>query len=415
MKWNIVLLVFLVIFSSTSVEGQKKGKNLTAQYTNWVNEALIYRYNFAEDEQPVSFKDWTPNLEKIKKLGFNVVSIGCVQSHYRDSLGSIWIRDFNATDHRLGKVSNLKSLTTSAHDLGLKVIIDWIPDQIAADHQWRVEHSGWFILDSIVINSGLLPNLDFGIPDVQLEMATEMNFWIKNCNIDGFNITATTKFEDYFWRGIIKSIESNKQLLYIGDSSVVGLFSEKMLLRCPALHEMIELTEQREILVESLGGFIESKFQASRNIVLNDLFSISVDEDDPYRHAKLVLAFALKGIPEFSEMFVQVFTTADSIHFNRCLKNMLTLNSKKIPKSKEELVIIRDPDQSTVLILKKTVGNVSNYFMWNFNSAPVRIQANVLAEDDYFTNILDSEPQLFEGIDRSFVVPGFDCLFLTTQ
>src|SRR2546428_10747909 len=55
----------------------------------------------------------------------------------KGTLGSYYAaRDYISVNREFGTIGDLASLVTAAHDVGLKLIIDWVANHTGNDHIW---------------------------------------------------------------------------------------------------------------------------------------------------------------------------------------------------------------------------------------------------------------------------------------
>ena len=63
----------------------------------------------------------------------------------KGTLGSYYaVKDFNAVNPAFGTLDDFKETVRKAHDLGMKVIIDWVPNHSGRDNVWVAEHPDWY-------------------------------------------------------------------------------------------------------------------------------------------------------------------------------------------------------------------------------------------------------------------------------
>ena len=84
-----------------------------------------------------------------------------------------------------GNLDDFKDLVAKAHDLGMKVVIDWVPNHTSWDNKLTVEHPEWYVKDS---NGKFIPPIGFDWTDViQLDwskkelqdyMIDALKFWM---------------------------------------------------------------------------------------------------------------------------------------------------------------------------------------------------------------------------------------------
>ena len=61
------------------------------------------------------------------------------------TLGSYYAcSDYTATNPEYGTVEDFKRLVGQAHELGFKVMIDWVANHTGWDHRWAREHPEYY-------------------------------------------------------------------------------------------------------------------------------------------------------------------------------------------------------------------------------------------------------------------------------
>ncbi|MCS6927579.1 MAG: alpha-amylase family glycosyl hydrolase, partial [Candidatus Binatia bacterium] len=92
---------------------------------------------------------WTPHLERARRLGFNWVFVN--PFHYAGYSGSLYaIKDYYAIDPRLvdpvagPPAAQLEQMIRTAHELGLKLMMDLVINHTAFDSPLVTEHPDWY-------------------------------------------------------------------------------------------------------------------------------------------------------------------------------------------------------------------------------------------------------------------------------
>ncbi|RYZ25010.1 MAG: DUF3459 domain-containing protein, partial [Chitinophagaceae bacterium] len=93
-----------------------------------------------------------------------------------------------------GSMEDWKNLVNKAHNMGMKVIIDWVPNHTAPDHPWVKQHPDFFIRDSVTGIPVHQPGtdwtdtrkLDFKNRQLWDSTISSMKYWVAETGIDGF-------------------------------------------------------------------------------------------------------------------------------------------------------------------------------------------------------------------------------------
>ena len=125
--------------STTSASGTSAGTSSTAG-TEWWRDAVIYQV------YPRSFKDSngdgmgdlggvTQKLPYLKHLGVDAVWLSPFYLSPQHDAGYD-VADYRTVDPRFGSLEDFDRLREEAHRLGLKIIVDLVPNHTSEDHEW---------------------------------------------------------------------------------------------------------------------------------------------------------------------------------------------------------------------------------------------------------------------------------------
>jgi 1,4-alpha-glucan branching enzyme len=97
-----------------------------------VKDARIFELNIASFTKDGTFEGAKEKLNSIKELGFNAVEIMPVENTYSFNWGYDGVDKFATAEH-LGGPDGLKDFVDYAHNLGINVIMDMVPNHIGPD------------------------------------------------------------------------------------------------------------------------------------------------------------------------------------------------------------------------------------------------------------------------------------------
>ncbi len=97
-----------------------------------VQDARIYELNIASFTKKGTFDSAKARLKSLKELGFNAIEIMPVENTYSFNWGYDGVDKFAPSEH-LGGPDKLKDLINYAHNIGLNVIMDMVPNHIGPD------------------------------------------------------------------------------------------------------------------------------------------------------------------------------------------------------------------------------------------------------------------------------------------
>ncbi len=198
-----------------------------------VAQEVFYEVNFRAISDSGDLKGAEARLPAIRKLGATVVwlmpiyPVGQVRS--AGGMGSPYsVADYIRVNPELGNLADLQSFVKRARGLGLKVILDWVPNHTAWDNPWLTQHKEWYRQDAagnVIIPPGTVwqdvAQLDHKNADMRAEMTRSMEFWLDKADIDGFRCDAADFITRDFWQPLIAAlrVHSPKKLLLLAEGT----------------------------------------------------------------------------------------------------------------------------------------------------------------------------------------------------
>ncbi len=125
-----------------------------SKYTaaNWVHHTNIYEVNLRQYTGDGTFNAFVRELPRLQDMGVEILwfmpihPIG--RSGRKGILGSYYsIEDYHATNPEFGSMDDFKNLVNYAHELGFKVIIDWVANHTSNDNVWIQSDKDFFVQD----------------------------------------------------------------------------------------------------------------------------------------------------------------------------------------------------------------------------------------------------------------------------
>jgi len=226
---NATVIVFAC--SSISYFGctKKKYNDLNARLSaDWVKTAIIYEVDLRSFSKGGTFKALEAQIPELRKLGITIVSLMPIhpigELNRRGKLGSPdAVKDFYAVNSKFGTLEDFKSLVNSAHQQGLKIIINLVANQAAWDSQLLMEHPDWFVHNeegAIVApnsESSDVAQIDYNQHELRKYMIAMMKFWIQKIDIDGFRCRSAELIPIDFWDVARSELDKIKPVLMISE------------------------------------------------------------------------------------------------------------------------------------------------------------------------------------------------------
>jgi alpha-amylase len=195
----------------------------------WIEQGNIYEVNTRQYTPEGSFQAFEKHLDRLKNMGVQTLWFMPIQPIGKEgrkgALGSYYaISDYRNVNPEFGTIDDWKALVDKIHGLGMKVIIDWVPNHTAPDHPWVKNHPEFYIRDSV---SGIpvhqpgtdwtdTRKLDFRNQQLADSMIAVMKFWISETGIDGYRCDHAQGQGKDFWKrcnAALKALHKNILML----------------------------------------------------------------------------------------------------------------------------------------------------------------------------------------------------------
>ncbi len=194
----------------------------------WAHSTNIYEVNLRQYTGEGTFDAFAQYLPKLKGMGVETLWFmpltPIAQKNKKGSLGSYYAcSDYTSINPEFGTLDDFKRLVKQAHEMGFKVILDWVANHTGWDHVWTTAHPDYYLKDSVTkdfqIASGMddIIELDYKNPALRKAMKDAMKFWVTECGIDGFRCDLAFWVELDFWKEARKELDAVKPLFWLGE------------------------------------------------------------------------------------------------------------------------------------------------------------------------------------------------------
>jgi len=202
----------------------------------WIKTAFIYEVFVRAYSPEGNFQALAEDLSRLKSLGVDCIWLMPIfpigEKHRKGSMGSPYsIRDFKSINPDLGTESDLKNLVTSAHQLGIRVILDIACNHSSWDNLLIEEHPDWYTQDTdgniIAPNADWSDVADFNYNQTGLReyMWEVLEYWVKEFNIDGYRLDVAELVPDDFWRTALTRLQKiNPDILMLAEGDHPRLY-----------------------------------------------------------------------------------------------------------------------------------------------------------------------------------------------
>ena len=217
-------------------------------HPEWSRNATIYEVNVRQYTPEGTFAAFERHLPRLKRLGIDILWLMPVQpigqKNRKGSLGSYYaVADYTAMNPEHGTEADFRHLVDAAHAQGMRVILDWVANHTAHDHEWIAAHPDWYVhradgtISNARDNEGRetdwtdVAELNYDNPAMRQAMIGEMRWWVERMGIDGFRCDVAGGVPMDFWmqaRTALKAVKPDLFLLAEAES--------------PEMHQVFDMT-----------------------------------------------------------------------------------------------------------------------------------------------------------------------------
>jgi glycosidase len=199
------------------------GETKVLQHPSWSKNATIYEVNVRQHTPEGTFVALERDLVRLDSLGVDIHPIG--EKNRKGSLGSYYsVKDYKAVNPEFGTLDDFKRLVRSAHDKGMRIILDWVANHTAWDNAWITEHPDWYTRDTAgnvlapVPDWSDVADLNYDSKDMRRAMIESMQFWVKEADVDGFRCDVGMMVPTDFWNETRTSLDSLKPVFMLAEA-----------------------------------------------------------------------------------------------------------------------------------------------------------------------------------------------------
>ncbi len=180
-------------------------------------DATIYELNTRQATEEGTFAAAETLLPELKESGVDIIWIMPIQKigvlERKGTLGSYYaITDYCEFNPEFGTRADFEHFLAKAHELGMKVILDWVANHTAPDSEWT-KNDGWHYRDSlgnlmVQYDWTDISKLNYGNQDMRAEMKKAMHWWMDSIGIDGFRCDVAGEVPTDFWNDVMAELRA---------------------------------------------------------------------------------------------------------------------------------------------------------------------------------------------------------------
>lgn len=197
----------------------------TVNHPEWSRNAVIYEVNLRQYTPSASVKEFGTHLPRLKELGVDILWFMPIhpisEVNRKGELGSYYaVKDYKAFNPEFGTIEEFKEVVDSAHALGMKVILDWVPNHTGCDNAWVAEHPEWYSKNEKGEMYGPFDwtdvyELNYDNQEMRNAMIDALKFWLTDINVDGYRCDVAGEVPTDFWEEARPQLDAVKPELFM--------------------------------------------------------------------------------------------------------------------------------------------------------------------------------------------------------
>ena len=246
MKPFLSFLIGVFIFSCQSPKEEARKpeekkvqvKTLAPISEEVVAHSVLYEANIRQYSEEGTFNAFAQDLPVLKKMGVKILWLMPINpistTKSKGPLGSYYaVSDYTKVNPEFGTLEDFKALVQKAHELGIYVILDWVPGHTGWDHHWIQEKSNYYlknrkgeIIDPIDFRTGKsfgwtdVADLNYNNLEMREELRQAMVYWVKETDIDGYRIDQAYAVPPVFYDKTIEALREIKPVFLLAETDI---------------------------------------------------------------------------------------------------------------------------------------------------------------------------------------------------
>ncbi|NTU64488.1 MAG: alpha-amylase [Chloroflexi bacterium] len=204
----------------------------------WSKNATIYQINTRQFTSEGTFRAAEKELPRLKELGVDILWLMPIHpiglKNRKGTWGSPYaVRDYYGVNPEFGTLDDLKHFVSSAHDLGLYVILDWVANHTAWDNPLVTEHPEWYARDwkgdfcpSPWRDWSDIIDLDYQQPALRQYMTAALKYWVAEADVDGYRCDVAGMLPTDFWNNARRELDAIKPVFMLAEWESKDLHAE---------------------------------------------------------------------------------------------------------------------------------------------------------------------------------------------
>ena len=237
MRLLLALSVFMFLFGCNQPQKQETKETTETAYKavapEWSKNVNIYEVNIRQFTPEGTIKAFESHLPRLKNMGVDILWLMPIhpigEKNRKGTLGSYYaVKDYKAVNPEFGTMDDFKSFVNTAHEMGFKVILDWVANHTAWDNQWIYDNPEWYTMDSL--GNMIAPfdwtdvaDLNYDEEPMRDAMMDALKFWVAEADIDGYRCDVASMVPVDFWERVRYELDQIKPVFMLAEAEETNL------------------------------------------------------------------------------------------------------------------------------------------------------------------------------------------------
>ncbi|MFU0799143.1 MAG: alpha-amylase family glycosyl hydrolase [Xylanivirga thermophila] len=195
----------------------------------WSKNAVIYEVNVRQYTKEGTFKAFEAHLPRLKEMGVDILWFMPIypisEKNRKGTLGSYYaVKDYTDVNPEFGTMEDFKELVDKCHDMGFKVLLDWVANHTGWDNVWIENNPDWYtqnadgnIIHPLGTDWTDVADLNYNNQDMRKAMLDAMKFWVKEIGVDGFRADYANGVPKDFWETVRGELDTIKPVYMLAE------------------------------------------------------------------------------------------------------------------------------------------------------------------------------------------------------
>ena len=418
----------------------------------WSRDAVIYQINLRQFTADGTLRAAELELPRLKALGVDILWLMPIhpigERNRKGTLGSPYaVRDYRAVNPEFGSFEDFKRFVDRAHELGLRVILDWVANHSAWDNPLVSQHPEWYERDwkgdfhpTSWWDWSDIIEFDYSQQGMRRYMADAMAFWVREAGVDGFRCDVAGYVPLDFWNQVRRELDRIKPVFMLAEAATRDMHYQAFdATYAWGLHSALHEVTRKGASVDALAGHYSEQDNLFPRGSMRMVFTSNHDKNSwegtefemfgDGVAAAIVLTFVGDGIPliyngqeagntkrlQFFEKDPLVWRDHPHAALFRKLTELKSANSA-LHNGPWGARMIRTANDSPQRVLSFVRENAENKVLalFNFSSEPQRVRLGETLAQGSYQNAFTAE-RVTVASDEALEVAPWGYLVLTRQ